>query len=247
MVLPHSWSGAPDAPVLVLSNSLGTVQSMWDEVMPWFEERFHVLTYDLPGHHGPTEPFGFRAMVDETIDLLDSLGISGAVMAGVSVGGAISVATAAARPDIVSAAVTINAPIQQSSSQFWYDRAETVERDGLQSIADGMIERWFGERSPAADRIIGAFLELDPAGYAAACRALADLDVVDDASNVPVPTLIISAADDVSVPAKNAEEFAARIADSVLWRVDHGGHLLPVRRPETVGPLIVAFADARAR
>jgi len=245
MALPHSWSGNPDARVLVLSNSLGTVQAMWDEVMPWFEERFHVLTYDLPGHFGPSSGFTFRSMVDETVGLLDALGIQGAAMAGVSVGGAISVATAAARPDLVSATVAINAPIRQASAQFWYDRAESVGRDGLGPIADGMLQRWFSEETSAAWRIIDQFLALDPSGYAAACRALAELDVTDDADRVTVPTLIVAASDDVSVPPANAEELARRIPDSVLWRVDDGGHLLPVRRPEVVGPLVTAFAVSR--
>ena len=129
-MLPHSWCGAPDARVLVLSNSLGTVQSMWNEVLPWVEDGFRVLTYDSPGHFGPSPSFSFGDMVYETIALLDGLGVSGAVFAGVSVGGAIAVATAAARPDLVSRVVAINAPVVQPSAQFWLDRADGVELDG---------------------------------------------------------------------------------------------------------------------
>ncbi|MEE4461608.1 3-oxoadipate enol-lactonase, partial [Azotobacter chroococcum] len=38
------------APVLVLSNSLGTDLRMWDTQIPAFAERFRVLRYDTRGH-----------------------------------------------------------------------------------------------------------------------------------------------------------------------------------------------------
>lgn len=244
-VLPSSWRGAPDQPLLVLSNSLGTVQSMWDELMPWIEGRFRVLTYDLPGHFGPSPPFTFRDMVSRTIALLDGRGLSGVLFAGVSVGGAIAIATAAARPDLISGVVAVNAPIRQASPQFWLDRADAVDRGGLGSIAESLSDRWFPEATPAAQRIIDDFAGLDANGYAAACRALADLDIAADAAALSVPTLIVSAADDASVPMSNSTELAEIIPTAVLTRVEDGGHLLPVRRPDIVGPLISAFADER--
>lgn len=244
-MLPHSWQGEADAPVLVLSNSLGTVQSMWKECMPGLAERFRVLTYDLPGHFGPSDPFTFDDMVRETIALLDELEISQTMIAGVSVGGAIAVAAGAARPDIVSGVVSVNAPIRQTSSQFWHERAVGVKRDGLSPLAEGLWGRWFAERTPAAQRIVDDFAAMDADGYAEACRALADLDITESASRLTLPTLIVSALDDVSVPHANALELGTRIADSVVWPVQDGGHLLPVRRPEIVAPLVRTFAESR--
>ena len=42
--------GPADAPVLVLSNSLGTTLALWDLQMPALKEHFSVLRYDHPGH-----------------------------------------------------------------------------------------------------------------------------------------------------------------------------------------------------
>src|ERR1044072_7998147 len=42
--------GRDDAPVLMLSNSLGTDLHMWDPQMPEFTKHFRVVRYDRRGH-----------------------------------------------------------------------------------------------------------------------------------------------------------------------------------------------------
>lgn len=247
MTLPHSWAGRSDGQVLVLSNSLGTRQAMWDSILPHLKTRFRVLRYDLPGHSGPSEPFDFGGMVSETIELLDELEVSGAVFAGVSVGGSIGVAVAAQRPDLVRDLTVVNAPVRQASEQFWFDRADAVERDGLAELAESLWGRWFPHRTPEAEAVVADFAALHAGGYAAACRALAVLDIGSDMQHVEARTLIVSTRDDGSVPHENADELAGAIRGATLWQVEHGGHLLPVRRPELVAALIRAFTASGDR
>ncbi|NOP35687.1 3-oxoadipate enol-lactonase, partial [Klebsiella pneumoniae] len=49
-VLNYQLDGPADAPVLVLSNSLGTDLGMWDAQMPLWAQQFRVLRYDTRGH-----------------------------------------------------------------------------------------------------------------------------------------------------------------------------------------------------
>lgn len=49
-VLHYQLDGPADAPVLVLSNSLGTDLRMWDEQVPIWTEHFRVLRHDTRGH-----------------------------------------------------------------------------------------------------------------------------------------------------------------------------------------------------
>ena len=48
--LHYVIEGPVDAPVLVLSNSLGTDLHMWDAQMPAFTEHFLVLRFDTRDH-----------------------------------------------------------------------------------------------------------------------------------------------------------------------------------------------------
>ena len=54
--LAHRIEGPPDAPVVVLSNSLGTDMAMWDPQLPALAERFRVVRYDTRGHGGVAGP-----------------------------------------------------------------------------------------------------------------------------------------------------------------------------------------------
>ena len=246
--LPRTWHGPVDGDVLVLANSLGTTQRMWDGLLAELAPDVRVLTYDLPGHTGgTTEPFTFDDLVVGSLEVLDSEDVRAATLVGVSLGGALGVEIAARRPDLVSRLVLVNTPVRQASKDFWLDRADAVERDGLAGLAAGLPERWFPAGGAAADAIVAQFAALDPRGYAAACRALAELEVTAAARTVSVPTLVVSAEDDASVPPANSVELAALIPNAVLESVPQGGHLLPVTRPDLLADLLAASPVAFPR
>ena len=54
--LHYSLEGPDEAPVLVLSNSLGTTLSMWDEQASALRDEFRLLRYDHRGHGGSPVP-----------------------------------------------------------------------------------------------------------------------------------------------------------------------------------------------
>lgn len=229
---------------LVLLNSLGTTSAMWDRTAAALAGGpFSVVTTELPGHaHGDIAPFTFEDAVSRVAADLDSRGVAGALAAGVSMGGSIAVALAAARPDLVAGVVAINAPVAQPSREFWVERAAAVRADGMSSVADGLRERWFGGGDGSG--VIQALAAMEPEGYANACLALADLDIRDAAARVAAPTLVVRADDDPSVDRSNARALARAIPDAVLWPVRTGGHLLPVTRPALVARLILTFSES---
>ncbi|TMB31178.1 MAG: alpha/beta fold hydrolase, partial [Deltaproteobacteria bacterium] len=74
----HRFDGPANAPVLLLSNSLGTALEMWDPQMPAFAERFRVLRYDMRGHGRSAVPPGPYSIADlgrDVLALLDANGI----------------------------------------------------------------------------------------------------------------------------------------------------------------------------
>ena len=56
--LAYRFDGREDAPVLLLSNSLGTRMEMWDAQMAAFSAHFRVLRYDSRGHGASDAPAG---------------------------------------------------------------------------------------------------------------------------------------------------------------------------------------------
>ena len=59
----YTVAGPPDAPLVVLSNSLGATRAMWDPQVAPLAERFRVVTYDGRGHGESPAPAGPYALV----------------------------------------------------------------------------------------------------------------------------------------------------------------------------------------
>src|SRR5205823_691583 len=98
----------------------------------------------------------------------------------------------------------------------WRERAALVRERGTAAIAEAAVERWFtpegGARRPQVVARMRRGLEHTPAeGYAAACEALADLDLRDRLAAIRTPTLVIAGSEDPSAPPAHGR----LIADSV--------------------------------
>ncbi|VFS57313.1 3-oxoadipate enol-lactonase 2 [Raoultella planticola] len=89
MNLDYQLDGPEGAPVIVLSNSLGTTRAMWQPQMAALTQRFRVLRYDTHGH-GKTQKSGkvtLAQLGEDVIALLDHLNIAKAWFCGISMGG----------------------------------------------------------------------------------------------------------------------------------------------------------------
>ena len=69
----HVVTGPEDAPVVVLSNSLGSTTSMWDAQADALAEHFRVVRYDTRGHGRSPVPAGPYDIDDLALDLHESL------------------------------------------------------------------------------------------------------------------------------------------------------------------------------
>ena len=88
--LHYELSGPADAPVVMLSNSLGTRLEMWDPQMQALTERYRVLRYDSRGHgrsDAPDGPYTIDLLADDALGLLDALDIERVHFCGLSKGG----------------------------------------------------------------------------------------------------------------------------------------------------------------
>src|SRR5689334_14793719 len=100
----HEVTGPTDADVVVLSGSLGSELAMWDRQLDALRA-FRVVRYDLRGHGRSPVPDGPSTLAElggDVIALLDRLDVERAALVGVSLGGMISLWTAAHHPDRVT-------------------------------------------------------------------------------------------------------------------------------------------------
>ncbi|HWK76279.1 alpha/beta fold hydrolase [Microbacterium sp.] len=234
-VLPWTASEGP-LPIVAFGNSLGAVQASWGPLLHELGGSRATLTFDLPGHYDESiAPFDFDKMAEDVAQTIRAHSDAPVVLCGVSLGGALAVRVAADHPELACAVVVVNAPVAQPDPALWHARARAIDEHGLEPFAETLHERWFSaDAEPSMIEAVRAdFRALPAAGYANACRAIADLDIRDAASRVSVPAVIVRAADDIAVAASNSDELATLIPHSHLIHVP-GAHLLPAENPRAV-------------
>jgi 3-oxoadipate enol-lactonase len=183
--LHYVFQGPSDAPVIVLSNSLGTEFSMWDGQMAGLAQKFRVLRYDTRGHGGSRaegDAYSLNDLGGDVLELLDLLAIVRFHVCGISLGGMTALWLAIHAPDRVLSAMPCNTAARIGSDSSWNTRIEQVATHGLASIVSATMERWFTpsfrENEPArVEATKQMFLRTDAQGYLACCAALRDADL----------------------------------------------------------------------
>jgi 3-oxoadipate enol-lactonase len=204
----YRFDGANDAPVVMLSNSLGTNLSMWDAQLPALTRRFRVLRYDSRGHGQSAVaqgPYTIAQLAHDAISLLDALGIAQVRFCGLSMGGMVGQWLGANAAPRLSQLVLCNTAARIGTPEIWNARIDAVNKGGMAAIVDGVLARWyrapFIAAAPDAIRVTREMLLTTPAaGYVASCAAVRDMDQRDSVLGITVPTLVVSGAYDAVTP-----------------------------------------------
>jgi 3-oxoadipate enol-lactonase len=250
MIPFHTITGPEDAPVLVLSNSLGATLEMWDPQAEKLAQHFRLVRYDTRGHGGsetPPGPYSIDDAGNDVVELLDHLDVRRAHIAGLSLGGMTAMWLAINAPERVDKLILLCTSPQLGPAQGWVDRAKTVREQGTKAIVDATLERWFTERYRAqhdVSAIREMFVNIDDEGYANCCSIIEHLDLVPNLDGISASTLIIAGAQDPSTPPdQHAQRIVDGVPDSRLEILDPGAHLINVERPDAVTQLILEHLE----
>ena len=212
------WSGRADGIPLVFGNSLGTDTSLWDEQVEALAKRFKVLRFDYPGHGG-NEGQGvdtIEGIANHLAGQLLAEGITRFHYCGLSMGGAVGMALAAAYPERLTSLVLSNTAAEFGSEDFWLQRIRTAEQEGLPSIAVATVARWLtsehAQRDPALVAHLKAmFCGTSLRGYVECCHAVRTFNGWPMLAKIVAPTLVIGGEHDEATPVERAHDLRRAI------------------------------------
>ncbi|MCE9889073.1 3-oxoadipate enol-lactonase [Kluyvera intermedia] len=249
MTINYRLDGPESAPVLVLSNSLGTTLSMWDAQIAELSKRFRVLRYDTHGH-GKTVKQGkvtLSQLAEDVITLLDTLNIPKAYFCGISMGGLTGLWLARFAPERFHAIVVANTAAKIGEQAGWLSRARTVRHEGMDVVAAGAADRWFShefrQHHPAEVQLLCHQLATTNAeGYAECCDALAAADLRAEVAGIRLPMLIIAGEHDPVTTLADADYLHQQIDGSMLVELP-GSHLSNIEASDEFTAALVAFVE----
>jgi 3-oxoadipate enol-lactonase len=251
VAVSYSAAGPEDAPVVVLSNSLGATRAMWDPQVPALAERYRVVSYDTRGHGdspAPAGPYTLEDLVDDLVGLLDEVGAERAHVAGLSLGGMTAMRLAAREPDRVDRLALLCTSAKPDPQPF-LDRAATVRSGGTAPLAPAIAGRWLtpayaAEHPDLVARLEAMIAGCDDDGYAACCEVVAAVDLRAELGTISAPTLVISGRDDLALPPEHQKLIAGAIPAAELVTVSPGAHLANLEQPLQVTGLLLGHFDA---
>jgi 3-oxoadipate enol-lactonase len=230
-----SEADAPNAPTILLSNSLATTHRLWDGQVAFLTRRYRVIRYDTRGHGGsdvPAGPYGFEQLATDALAVLDHFGIEKFSFLGISLGGLTGIGLALSHPGRVERLVCSDARADAPPPvlKAWEERIATVKRDGVGSLAAATLERWLSPAFRAAEpasvgQIEAMFRETPVDGYISCVSALWRLDYLDRLGQLRVPTLYVVGAQDAAAPVAAMEDMAQRTPGAKLVVIDGSAHL----------------------
>jgi pimeloyl-ACP methyl ester carboxylesterase len=215
---------------------------MWRGQVDALKDRFTVITWDMRGHGRSDYPgdralYSEEATVGDMLALLDRAGADKAIVAGLSLGGYMSLAFHLIHPERTRALMIFDSgPGYKSDAarREWNDRAEETaldfERNGLERL-----------RSRSREMVASAHRSADGLVHAArGMLAQRDDRVIRSLSSIAVPTLVLVGADDAPFIAP-ADYMAAKIPNATKFVIPAAGHAANLDQPAAFNTAVDAF------
>ena len=237
--------GPPGAPALLLMHSLGTTMEIFAPQVPALARQYRVVRMDLRGHglSGATPgDYSMASLAADAVGVLDALGIVQAHVAGVSIGGRLTLELAAHHPARVLSAMPCDTSFVSGPPERWITRMEGVRAGGMAAVQDAVMANWVIDPSlPSSRALLRMLLRTDPVGYLGCSAALRDA-VMPGVINCPT-TVIVGEADPSS-PVAKSQEIADAIEGAALVVIPNASH---IPNFEAAGALTAAMLEHLTR
>ncbi|WOI55780.1 3-oxoadipate enol-lactonase [Palleronia sp. LCG004] len=245
--LHYEESGDPDGAPIVFANSLGTDMRLWDAILPLLPAGLRIIRYDKRGHglsDCPPMPYSMGMLITDAERLMDRLDVRDSLFVGLSIGGMIAQGLSVKRPDLIRAVVLSNTAAKIGTPEIWKDRIDTLKIDGIEALADAVMERWFSAEFRATDEIVKwrhLLCRTPRDGYGGCSAAISGTDFYASTATLRLPALGIAGSEDGSTPPDLMRETMDLIPGSDFALIRGAGHLPCVEKPEEYAGILSDF------
>jgi 3-oxoadipate enol-lactonase len=237
---------------VLLLHGLGANGSSWMlQFAPLIEAGFRPLAPDIPGFGQSTydgRGWNIRRIAADLAGLLGDCEIDSAHVIGISMGGCIAQQFALDFPQRVDRLILVNTfavlrPTSLSGWAYFLQRFFLVQTLGLPAQAKFVAHRIF----PATDQeflrqtLIEQVTQADPRAYRAAMRSLGLFNTTRRIGRINAPTLIISGANDTTVPLANQQFLFNHISGARQMIIPAAGHAVSVDQPDAFNTIMLKF------
>jgi non-heme chloroperoxidase len=237
---------------------------MWDPQVDTFAERYRVIRYDLRGHGktGPskTSKYSIELFADDLNALLDALGVTKAVICGLSLGGMVAQSFAIKYKSRVSAlvladtAVSVKLTLTDKLQRYvlfpkWL-MSLTIRLLGIEPFVRFSFwlarvtrsENWIGRDEATRAYITEKMLRMDEAEYLKIYGAIYEFELLD-LERIEVSTLVLNGEFESRSVFRHTEEIQKRVEGSEMNIVPKAGHTSNMENAPVFNALVEEFLN----
>ncbi len=253
-------SGRPDGPVVLFAHGFGCDQNMWHRVVPFFEDRFRVVSFDHMGSGRSDltfyEPEKYSTLDGYVADLLavcDALDLQDVILVAHSVAAMMAIKAAVASPRSFRRLVLVapSASYVNDPSDGYVGGFTQEDIVGLLESLDSNYFAWSAAlapvvmRNPAApeltDELEASFCRTNPDTARNFARVSFLSDIRSDLRDVTVPALILQCSEDLLAPPEVGRYLNGQLAGSTLVELEATGHVPQASAPEETAQVILQY------
>ena len=249
------------APTVVLLHAFPLDRRVWDGVVDALAEGgWDVVVPDLRGFgessygvDGPDDEPSLRWMARDVLGILDRMGVSGAVFAGISMGGYVAMEIVRQDPERVAGLVLVDTKATADGEEAVANRLRVADQvlaaGSTDALSRAMLPTLLGstthDKRPAIVEQVASWIRAaDPAAVAWAQRAMAARpDSLPDLASLAVPALVVWGVEDGMSPRAEQDLIVETMRDARLVAITESGHLSSVEAPEQVAAALLAFLN----
>ncbi|MEP7056556.1 MAG: 3-oxoadipate enol-lactonase [Caldimonas sp.] len=230
--------GPQAGPALLLSNSLSSDMSMWDDQIPRLSQQYRVVRYDQRGHgqsSATPETYTIEQLGRDAMAVLDDLGIARAHFCGLSMGGMVGLWLLTHARERIERAVLANTSAHMGPPELWNGRIALARVGGMEATVEPTVKRWFPAafhaQAPATiERMRNMIRRTSLEGYIGCCEAIRDMDQRESMRAIRAPVRVIVGAQDPATTPEAGRAIRDAIPGATLAELD-AAHISNVEQP----------------
>lgn len=238
--------------------------AMWAPQIAALAGRYRVIVPEMWGHgHSGPLPAKSGTLADlarHHLELLDALGLEQCAIVGLSLGGMWAAELALEAPDRVSGLVLMDTSLAAEPAE---SRDQLLGLFGMiaqagafePAVIDIAVQRFFTPENLRSDPALGEAVATrlrnwDRARLADSVVPIGRMifgrrEALDELGSLPMPTLVVTGAQDVSWPAAEGRAMA-KILGCDFVSIPDAGHIVSLEAPDAVNGTLLEFLDGLA-
>jgi pimeloyl-ACP methyl ester carboxylesterase len=220
-------------PSVLLSHGYSASARMWQGQMDALSDSYHVIAWDMRGHDrsdSPDDPslYSHEATIHDMAAVLDACGVGRAIIAGLSLGGFMSLAFHLAHP-------------ARTEALMLFDTGPGYKNDDGRAGWNRLAKKGLAAAGASAEVSVAHHRSAQGLAHAArGMLAQKDGRVIESLPSIAVPTLVLVGENDVQFR-PSADYMAAKIPGAEKVILERAGHAANIDQPAAFNAAVRAF------